>query len=123
MFCFGLHRKIDLLTAKVKDLQSEVESLTELMEKKMAALDDAIAKLLADVAAEETEIASLETLAAGLLAQLNAAIAAAQNAGATPAQLQSLTDLSTKIEADTASIHAAVLTNTPSASQIPAPGP
>ena len=81
----------------------------------MSATDDAITKLLADVASENTELASLETLAAGLTSSLDAAIAAAAAGGATAAQLAQLTSLSTTIEAKTTEIHAAVLANTPAA--------
>lgn len=101
-----------------------VVNLSKLLEKFMSATDDAIAKLIADVSAENTEIGSLETLAAGLKASLDAAIAAAATAGASPAQLQSLTDLAATLEAKTTEIHAAVLTNTPSSAQAPvAPAP
>lgn len=91
-----------------------LQALQEILTK-MAALDAAITKLQADVAAEKTVEDSAVTLLQGLSAQLAAALAAAANAGATPAQLQALTDLSTTLEANTTTLSAAVTANTPAA--------
>lgn len=81
----------------------------------MAALDDQITALTSDVAALTTAEKSAVALITGLAAQLAAAILAAQNVGATAAQLQALTDLHTAITGDTAELAAAVAANTPTA--------
>lgn len=82
---------------------------------KMSVTDDKITQLQSDVTAEDTVIDSAVALINGFAAQLAAAVAAAQAAGATPAQLQSLTDLSTTIEAKTTALSQAVVANTPAA--------
>jgi len=79
----------------------------------MAAIDDNITKLQADVSAENTVIDSAVALINGFASQLAAAVSAAQSAGATPAQLQSLTDLSTSIESKTQALATAVASGTP----------
>ncbi len=89
--------KLDTIIAKL-----------DAMETKMAALDDAIVALQGDVATLTTVDASAVALIQGFAAQLAAAIAAAQAAGATPAQLQSLTDLHTGIVANDQALAAAV---------------
>jgi len=55
----------------------------------------------------------------GFSAQLAAAIAAAQAAGATPAQLSAVTDLQTALDANNATLTAAIASNTPVATEIP----
>lgn len=77
------------------------------------ALADNITQLQADVAQLTTVDASAEALINGFAAQLVAAVAAAQAAGASPAQLQALTDLSTAIETQSSGLAAAVSANTP----------
>ncbi len=74
----------------------------------MAQIDDEITQLQTDVASEGTAVSSAVTLINGIAAQIAAAIAAAQAAGATPAQLQSLTDLHTAVVGQTSSLAAAV---------------
>lgn len=81
----------------------------------MAAIDDKITALQAEVANQTTVDQSAITLLQGLSTQLAAALAAAANAGATPAQLQALTDLQTSLAANDTSLAAAVKTNTPAA--------
>jgi hypothetical protein len=81
----------------------------------MAAIDDTITSLTAQVAANTTVIGSATVLISGFKAQLAAAVAAAQAAGATPAQLKSLTDLSATIQANDTPLAAAVAANTPAA--------
>lgn len=79
----------------------------------MAALDDKISALQTEVTNNTTVIGSAETLINGFAAQLAAAIAAALAAGATDAQLQSLTDLNTTLTANDTALAAAVAANTP----------
>ncbi len=91
----------------------QISKQLDRMEAKMTAMDDNITALQADVAADTTAVASAITLIDGFAAQLAAAIAAAQAAGGTPAQLQALTDLHTAVTANTAGLSAAVAANTP----------
>lgn len=106
---------------RIEERLDRIETLLKGIVKAMAAIDDAVNKVLADVTAETTEINSLETLAGGLQSLLAQAIAAAQSANPT-ADLTSLTQLSATLEAKTAEIHQAVLTNTASAAQLAALG-
>lgn len=86
-------------------------------------LDTAIAALEADVTAETTANGSAIVLLNGISAQISAAVAAATAAGATPAELASMTDLQTKITANTASLAAAVAANSGTGSAPPPPAP
>lgn len=79
----------------------------------MAALDDKITALQAEVANNTTVEKSALVLIQGFAARLDAAVAAAQAAGASPAQLQSLTDLSTSLKSNDDELAAAVTANTP----------
>lgn len=72
-----------------------------------------ITNLTAAVQAEQTVNQSAITLINGFAAQLAAAVAAAQAAGATTAQLASLSALSTEIAANSTALSAAVSANTP----------
>lgn len=78
----------------------------------MAALDDKIAALQAEVANNTTVEKSALALIQGFAAQLAAAVAAAQAAGATAAQLQSITDLQTTLTANDAELANAVQAGT-----------
>ena len=89
----------------------------------MAALDDKIAALTAEVANNTSVEKSAAALINGFAKQLADAVAAAQAAGATPAQLQSLTDLSTSLAANDSDLAAAVAANTPAAPPAPTPAP
>lgn len=79
-----------------------------------------ITKLQADVAAASTVEDSAVALISGFSAQLQAAVAAAQAAGATPDQLQSLNDLGAAISGKTDALSAAVVSQTPAAPANPA---
>jgi hypothetical protein len=81
----------------------------------MSALDDNIAALQAEVAADETVEASATTLVNGIPGLIAVAVAKATAAGATPAQLQAITDLGASLKAATAPLAAAVTANTPAA--------
>ena len=82
----------------------------------MAALDDEITQLTAQVANDTTVEGSAVTLIDGFAAQLAAAVAAAAAAGATPAQLASLQALGTALTNNNTSLAAAVAANTTPAS-------
>lgn len=77
-------------------------------------LDAQIATLTASVAANKTAADSAITLINGFKQQLADAVAAAQAAGATDAQLQAILDLQATLDAETANLAAAVASNTPS---------
>jgi hypothetical protein len=83
--------------------------------KQMAAIDDALDTLTAQVAQNTTVIGSAKVLINGFAAQLASAIAAAQAAGATPVQLQKMTDLQTAVKASDDDLAAAVAQGTPAA--------
>jgi hypothetical protein len=76
-------------------------------------IDQVISDLTAAVSAQKTVSDSAETYIKGVPALIQAAIDAAQNAGATPAQLQAFSDLKASIEAETADLTAALSANTP----------
>lgn len=80
------------------------------------ALDTQIATLTADVAAETTVEQSAITLINGIPTLIANAVAAAQAAGATPAELAALTALGTSITNSSANLAAAVTANTPASS-------
>lgn len=77
----------------------------------MAQIDDELTQLASDVTAEQGAVDSAVTLINGISAKIDAAVAAATAAGATPVELKSLTDLSTAVKAQTASLGAAVAAN------------
>jgi hypothetical protein len=90
---------------------------------KMAALDDQIAALTADVTAETTVNASAVTLINGIPALIQAAVNNALAAGATPAELTALTSLATQINQSSGSLAAAVTANTAPVAPAPPPAP
>lgn len=96
-------------------LESKVDralQFLQLLREHMAKLDDEIAKLTGDVAAENNVIASAITLINGIQGQIQAAVSAALAAGATPAQLQALSDLDTSLTGQSSALAAAVANNT-----------
>ncbi len=106
------------LWTKISRIERNVDLLTKAFGKVcifMSKLDDAITKLQSDVTALTSANQSAIALISGINTQLQAGIAAAQAAGASDAQLQALSDLSTAIEAQTAALSAAVTANTPAA--------
>jgi hypothetical protein len=111
---------LDAIGAQLAKLQVSIDALTKESTQEMEALDDKIASLTSQVASNTTVIGSATTLINGFAAQLAAAVSAAQAAGATPAQLQSLTDLQTTIAANDTALATAIAANTPAA---PAPAP
>lgn len=84
-------------------------------------VQDAIAKLTADVAAEATADQSAITLLQGLTAEIKA-LQAQIAAGVDPAQISaSLEALATSIESNTTALASAVTANTPAAPPTSAP--
>ena len=81
----------------------------------MAVIDDSITALQADVTAQTTVLTSVQTFTAGIPAMIQTAVNSALAQGATPAQLQALTDLKTGLETNTAGFAAAIVAGTPAA--------
>ena len=92
-----------------------IADIKRILQTMSQAIDDAIAKLQASVTNLTAVDTSAVALISGFKAQLDAAVAAAQAAGATLAELQSLSDLSASIDSSTQSLAAAVQANTPAA--------
>lgn len=82
---------------------------------RMSQLDDAITALQAEVTQETTVEKSALALIQGIPAMIESAITAALAAGATPAQLQAITDVAATINANDTELAAAVAAGTPSA--------
>lgn len=107
----GLGELLAALAADRHLLREILHKLTSL-ETKMSQMDDDITALQASVAAENTVIDSAVTLIEGFSAQIQAAVDAALAAGATDAQLQSMTDLKTAVDTKAAALAAAVQAGT-----------
>jgi len=90
-----------LLKRKVLTMSAELDA-------KISALQAAVSR---DTVVEQSAI----TLLAGLKTQLDAAIAAAAAAGATPEELQALTDLSATLDSNATGLSEAGAANTPAA--------
>lgn len=99
---------LDVIREQLHTIHRDIHAMS-------ATLQDAITALQAEVAAENSVIDSAVLLINGFAGQLAAAIAAATAAGATTAQLQSLTDLGTSITSKQSELAAAVAANTPPA--------
>lgn len=97
----GISRKQDLILERLATMSKE--------------LDDKITTMQASVTALTTIDASLRKLLTDQNQLLKDAIAAAQNAGATPQQLQALNDLATTVDGEVAANTQAVKDNTPAA--------
>jgi hypothetical protein len=78
-------------------------------------LQDEIDALKAAVANEKTVDESAIALINGINQRIADAVSAAQAAGATPDQLQSLNDLQTALQTESTALAAAVTANTPAA--------
>jgi len=94
----------DLIHSIKKDIAHMVTTVQE-------AVDDLTAKVARLTTVDESAVALIK----GFPALIAAAVAAAQAAGATPAQLQAFTDLSQKITEDTDVLAGAVTEGTPAA--------
>jgi hypothetical protein len=91
---------------KLQELKQEIDTMS-------GALSQEIADLRADVQANKDVTASAVTLINGFAQRLADAIAAAQAAGATDAQLQDLAALHGDLSSNTQSLADAVTANTP----------
>ncbi len=103
---------LNALDASTSRIQVELDAITARIKAMSATMQTAIDSLTQQVAAETTVNASAVTLINGFAARLQTAIDAATAAGASPAQVQALTDLAASVETNTASLSAAVASNT-----------
>ena len=92
--------RVDLVLAILKTLETH-----------MSVLDDKIADLTASVTAEQGAVDSAIILINGISQRVADAVTAALAAGATPAELQSLTDLRTSLDTQTTALASAVAAN------------
>jgi hypothetical protein len=91
----------------------ELLAILHRLEAKMSALDDAIAKLQQEVQQNTSVTDSAVTLINSIPTMINTAVQEALAAGATPQQLQAITDLATKLDAESTALGNAVTANTP----------
>lgn len=101
--------KLDLLACKVECLTRQVINL----EKLVSQLDDKITALQGTVSGLTTVVSSAVALISGIGQQITDAVNAALAAGATPVQLQGLTDLTVSLDAQKQALADAVAANTP----------
>jgi hypothetical protein len=106
-----IHIHMEPGSSEILSRLDELKGLIILEKAQMAQIDDELTQLTADVAAEQGAVDSAVVLINGISAKIDAAVAAATAAGATPAELQALTDLSTSVNAQTASLSTAVAAN------------
>lgn len=115
----NIHHTISLdpaVMTQIMRLASAIETQLPLLRKfnKMSAeLDTAITDLQGDLQADTDVVSSATALMSQLNQMLADAIAAANAAGATPAELQSLSDLHAAWSAKSQELAAAVAANTP----------
>jgi len=102
-----LHSEDSQLTAISNNVTQILALLTE-GATLMTAMDDKLTELTADVAAEGTVIDSAVKALNGIQQMITDAVAAATAAGATPEQLQSVTDLAAAVTAKSAELAAAI---------------
>lgn len=103
------------LLAGQKRMEATLDQLIQFAqkeEKQMAALDDRLATLTAEVAAETTVDQSAITLINGVPGLVSAAVAEALAAGATPAQLASFDALNVALASQTTALAASVTAGT-----------
>lgn len=100
------------------EIKSEIVKLNK-QNNKIMALETTLDKQIADLQTEVTNETAVEQAALkliqGIPALIAAAIASAQAAGATTAQLQAISDLQDKLAANDSELSAAVTANTPAA--------
>jgi hypothetical protein len=94
-------------------IEAKIDQLTELLKMSTNALDTQIATLTTQVQQNTTVIGSTETLLSGLATALAAALANAQQQGATPQELAQIAALQTQMASDDTGLAAAVAANTP----------
>jgi len=100
-------------------IEQKLDAFTQQEHYDMGQLDDQLVSLTATVAQNTTVMGSAAATITGISAQIAAAVAAAQAAGATPAELQALTDLQQTLDTNNATLAAAIAFNTPVATEVP----
>ncbi len=103
---------------QLQKLETKLDTVIAMLQKEkiaMSKLDDQIAALTAKVAALKTVEDSAVTLITGIPAMIAKAVSDALAAGATPEQLQAITDLGAALDANAAPLAAALAQNTPAA--------
>jgi hypothetical protein len=118
MFIHCGKKFVDELRALIHGQNTIINNQQELL-KRMAAIDDQLAQLTTNVAAETSVFGSAVSALNGIPALISTAVTAALAAGATPAELQSVTDANTAIAANNQALAAAIAANTPVAPQTP----
>jgi hypothetical protein len=113
--------RIDVYHHAAHEDDDDNSSLTRILmavtrlEKKMAALDEALTALTQKVTDENTVIDGAIVFIGGIPALIKSAVDAALAQGATPTQLQAMTDLGTSIQNKKDALAAALVAGTPSA--------
>lgn len=105
-------------------LRAEITKLRQDIKMSGSALDQAIQTLTTEVASNTDASGSAVAAINGIPAMIKTAVDTALAAGATPAQLQAITDLGNIIATNAVSLGSAVIANTTAATtQPPAPAP
>jgi hypothetical protein len=107
-----IHHQLVATNHRLERMETAFLNLAQQGLNKMSEMDDRLAELQADVTAESGAVDSAVTLIEGISQQIADAVAAAQAAGATPQQLQVLSDLDAAVKAKTQSLADAVAANT-----------
>ncbi len=105
----------------LREVLRRLTSLETTTKDNMAKLDDALSTLLTAVQNDTTVEQSVLAYVQGVPALIQAAVADALAAGATPAQLQQITDAATTLTNNGAAIVAAIKANTPAGPPATAP--
>jgi hypothetical protein len=112
---FASEKRLDLIQATcnaILALLIQENKEIQTMASGQNALDTQIAQLTSEVVAQTSVVTSVQTFISGIPALIATAVANAQAAGATPAELASLTALGASIQNNSAALTAAVTANT-----------
>lgn len=112
---FPMSHDLSHVNRRLDGICEKIDLFEQLLRAFMSQLDDQIQALTDAVAQETTVNASAITLINGIPGLIADAIAKATAAGATPAQLQALSDLQAKVTSSSTDLAAAVMANTPAA--------
>lgn len=110
-FVMPWNRQADQTTKTLALIRSDLATLLQKVNAMSATVTSELAALTAQVAASTSAEQSALTLINGFSARLDAAVAAASAAGATPEQLQALTDEVAALKASADPLAAAVAAN------------
>jgi hypothetical protein len=101
--------------AVLSAVQAGVATILARIELMSTTITQSVADLTAEVSQDTTVMAGAVTLINGFAAQMQAAVDVALAAGATPAQLQAITDQIAALQASRTPLASAVAANTPAA--------